>query len=191
MVNLDATPDADESRWIRAAQKGDRQAFEALVELHGRQVLRYLRGLCGSHSDAEDLIQETFIQAYRSLGSFRAEARFRPWLLTIAYRCWVHEKRRRRPVAVEDPDALRDVSAPEAAVAEGGLEEAVQQGLQTLPEDQRVVFLLRFGDGLSHAEIAAITGAAPATVRWRLFQGRQALQTRLKKWSPKKDERKP
>lgn len=191
MVDDSSGATETEDQWIKAAQSGDRQAFDRLVEVHGPPVLRYLRGLCGSFADGEDLTQETFCEAYRSLHGFRPPAfenmgSLRAWLLKIAYRCWLHGRRRKAPLTLASPDAAADIAAPPylAGPPDTGLEHAVRQGLARLPEEQREVFLLRFGEGLSHTEIAVITGCEPATIRWRLFKARQSLQHLLKEWSP-------
>ena len=110
-------------------------------------------------------------QAYRRLSTFQEGTNFRSWLLTIAYHTWVHSKRRKS--ALEQPSATLDtVSAPAESDAGGNEDanEAIQASLKRLPEDQRTVVVLRFGEGMSHAEIAKITKADPATVR-KTFQG--------------------
>lgn len=89
--------DPREDEWVRAAQAGSRDAFDALVELHGRTVLRYLEGMCGRSGEAEDLAQEALFQAFRRIGTFTLGTDFRAWLLTIAYHAWVHAVRRKRP----------------------------------------------------------------------------------------------
>ena len=180
-----STSGEKERLWIQAAKQGDREAFDALIEVYGRAVLRYLRHMCGSEMDAEDLAQDVLYQAYRRLSTFQEGTNFRSWLLTIAYHTWVHSKRRKS--ATEQPSATLDtISAPAAAEAGGNAEanEAIQASLARLPEDQRTVVLLRFGEGLSHAEIAEITKADPATVRWRLFRARQTLRRILAAWAP-------
>lgn len=79
---------------------------------------------------------------------------------------------------------MNNVPAPAAEGDTGELTGAVRQVLANLPDDQRTVAMLRFGAGLSHTEIAEITGAAAATVRWRLFRARQVLRKALKAWLP-------
>ncbi len=170
---------------LKLLKQGDRDAFDSLIEVYGRVVLRYLKHMCGSDVDAEDLAQETLYQAYRRLSTFQEDTNFRSWLLTIAYHTWVHSKRRKS--ATEQPSATLDtISAPAAPDVGGNAEanEAIQASLARLPEDQRTVVLLRFGEGLSHAEIAEITKADPATVRWRLYRARQTLRRILAAWAP-------
>ena len=175
--------DPREDGWVRAAKTGDRAAFDALVEAHGRAVLRYLEGMTGPAGDAEDLAQEALFQAFRRIGTFTTGTGFRAWLLTIAYHAWVHSVRKKK-VATQDQAVLATIAAPDAPKTDAELREAVRGGLADLPEDQRAVVLLRFGEGLSHAEIATITGAEVATVRWRLFRARHVLRKALKAWLP-------
>jgi len=172
-----------EDELVRAAQGGDREAFDALVEMHGRAVLGYLERM-GGPFDAEDLAQETLLQAFRRIGTFATGTDFRAWLLTIAYHARVHAVRRKRAVAAQDYAVLANVPAPSAPAGGTGLEAAMRSGLEALPEDQKTVVLLRFGQGLSHAEIARITETEEATVRWRLYRARRVLQKVLKEWAP-------
>jgi RNA polymerase sigma-70 factor, ECF subfamily len=176
-------PDPQENAWIEAARNGDRDAFDALVQAHGRHVLRYLKGLSGSGNDAEDLLQDAFCEAYKSIKGFRDGTPFRPWILTIAYRCWVHVRRKKR-LPLQGPEALGGIAAVSIAPSSPDLKEAVNNAVAQLPEEQRAVFLLRFGEGLSHAEIAEIVETEEPTVRWRLFRARQTMKKLLKAWSP-------
>jgi RNA polymerase sigma-70 factor (ECF subfamily) len=176
--------DPREDGLVRAAQAGSREAFDALVELHGHAVLRYLEGMSRPSGEAEDLAQETLFQAFRRIGTFTLGTDFRAWLLTIAYHAWVHAVRRKRLAVAQDQAVLSSVPAPAAEGNAGELEGAVRQVLASLPDDQRTVAMLRFGSGLSHTEIAEITGVEPATVRWRLFRARQVLRKALKTWLP-------
>ena len=178
--------DEREQQWVQSAKSGDRSAFDALIDVHGRSVLRYLQHICGSQADAEDLAQETLYQAYRRLSTFQDGTNFRSWLLTIAYHNWVHTKRKRQSTE-QTTAALDSMPAPaqESSLAQNSeTYEAIHACLARLPEEQRTVALLRFGDGLSHAEIAKITQADPATVRWRLFRARQTLRRVLASWLP-------
>ncbi len=178
--------DDQERQWIQSAKRGDRGAFDSLIDVHGRSVLRYLQHMCSSQADAEDLAQETLYQGFRRLSTFQEGTNFRSWLLTIAYHNWVHSKRRRQ--ASEQTSAAMDsIPAPvheTSPVQSSETMEAIAASLARLPEEQRTVALLRFGEGLSHSEIAKITKADPATVRWRLFRARQTLRRVLASWLP-------
>jgi RNA polymerase sigma-70 factor, ECF subfamily len=171
----------EDSALVRAVKAGDRDAFDTLVERYGRHVLRYLESLCRGSVEADDLAQEVLLQAYRKIGTFNEDTDFRAWLLTIAYHAWVHWLRKKRPVTT-DPEDLKHVAAAVEATGDDELAADVRKSIEALPDDQRAVVALRFGEGLSHAEIAEITKSEVATVRWRLFKARQTLQRVLRKW---------
>jgi RNA polymerase sigma-70 factor (ECF subfamily) len=181
-----STNEDQERQWILSAKRGDREAFDGLIDLHGRSVLRYLQNMCSCQADAEDLAQETLYQAFRRISTFQEGTNFRSWLLTIAYHGWVHSRRRKRASERTSDvlDRVADDQVQPDEVAGGETVEAIQKCLARLPEDQRTVALLRFGEGLSHAEIAEITKADPTTVRWRLFRARQTLRRVLAAWLP-------
>lgn len=182
--NASAPSQEREAELVRAARAGSREAFDELVEWHGRTVLRYLGGMSGPGVEAEDLAQEALLQAYRRITTFSPGTDFRAWLLTIAYHTWVHAVRRKRRPVARDHEELGRLPAPEAPAQDGDLRENLRAALATLPDEQRMVVVLRFGEGLSHTEIARITGAEVATVRWRLFRARQVLRKTLRAWQP-------
>lgn len=177
--------DAEERDWVTRAKAGERAAFDQLVELHGPGVLRYVQALTRYSADAEDIAQEALLQAYRGLHTFKDGTDFKAWILTIAYHAWVHSKRKRRPATLGDEEQIERIPA-KAERAESDWVETVRQGIAALPEEQRAVVQLRFGEGLSHAEISAIVGAEEATVRWRLYRARQSLQNLLKTCLPER-----
>jgi RNA polymerase sigma-70 factor (ECF subfamily) len=180
----------DPIQWVRAAQAGDREAFDRLIGLHGKALLRYLLNVTGSAANADDVAQEAWLQAYRSIGQLNDPANFQGWLLRIAYHRWLKWVRKRKPAADLSPEELAQTPAKtEEAAGPGELDDAVRKAVQQLPEDQRTVVTLRFGEGLSHAQIAEVTGDEVATVRWRLFMARQALQRRLKAWAPENSKK--
>lgn len=191
----EAVPDkgsGQEDAWIQAAQKGDRDAFDALVEMHGRAVLAFLQRLTGSAANAEDLAQETLLRAYSALKSFQPGGRFRAWLFTIAYHEWVHVRRKKNRVRLAETEELDRYSTgvPDSdAVASNEVNEAIRNAVSQLPEDQRTVVWLRFAEGLSHEQIAEVVKAEPATVRWRLFRARQVMQKVLAPWVKESKDR--
>ncbi|MCW8131289.1 MAG: sigma-70 family RNA polymerase sigma factor [Planctomycetota bacterium] len=175
----------EENDWVTRAKAGDREAFDKLVDLHGPAVLRYLQSLTRYSADAEDLAQEALLQAYRGLHTFKDGTDFRAWILTIGYHAWVHAKRKRKPVTLGDEEQIERIAAPEVR-AESDWVETVRQGIAALPDEQRAVVQLRFGEGMSHAQIATLVGAEEATVRWRLYRARQSLQELLKTCLPER-----
>jgi RNA polymerase sigma-70 factor, ECF subfamily len=168
----------EDRRRIVESQNGDPGAFEALVREHQRMIHSLCYRMTGSMADAEDLAQETFIQAYQHLGGFRAEARFSSWLYRIAMnQClnWQKRRQRRDRLHKEWGEQDQQPSGPDAAQAQ-----QVQDALMRLPPKQRAALVLTTWDGLSHAEAAAALGCSETTVSWRVFSGRRKLKRLLK-----------
>src|SRR3989441_10696493 len=152
---------------IAAWQAGDERAATELVRRHGRALARFLAGGGARDADVDDLVQETFIRAFRAGGSFRGQCQFRTWLLTIGGNVLKDAARRFQQVRVvprDDDLRSRDGDPHETAVA-GEAEGRLREGLERLPHMQREVFLLRAQQGLESEEIAAALGTSPGAAR--------------------------
>ena len=177
---------------MRRAVAGDRPAFETLVDRHQDLVYRLAHRLTGSSEDAEEIVQETFLSAYRRLGTFRGEARFSTWLCGIATNAvrMLRRGRSRHPAEPLD-DYLpgfdregrhaRDVDHARAADAEEILDRArlarhAHEALQRLPDRYRTPFVLRDLEEMPTAEVAAILGLTGALVRQRVHRARLMLR---------------
>ncbi len=149
---------------------------QSLFERHHLRIFRFLRRLSGSRHEAEDLTQEVFLRAARSLHAYRPEGRELAWLLQIARNLWTDRHRRdsRRPQLVELPRAM----ATKTTAQDRRL--SLQQALESLPEAEREAFLMREIGGASYREISQLTGASEAGVRSRIFRARRALRARLR-----------
>lgn len=182
-------PDADRDL-VAAAGQGDIAAFEKLVQRHQTRLIGYLRGLTNTESDAEDLAQEAFLRAYRSLKGFRGTSSFRTWLYQIAtnvFRNWLEKRRNQAPVnagSIDAPAPGRDEPAepmgeenPEARHLQ---RDAIDRALAELPEDQREAVLLRDVEGFEYREIAEQLGVPLGTVESRIFRGRARLKELLR-----------
>jgi RNA polymerase sigma-70 factor (ECF subfamily) len=166
----------DEAVWIRKSQQGDHAAFEALITCYQRMIHSLTFRMTGSLADAEDLAQETFIQAFRQLSGFRAESRFSSWLYRIAVNlCLNWKKREERQHRVLNDWGQQQETASTGST--GHRTEQVQQALLKLNPKQRAAVVLTTYDGLNHAEAARVLGCSETTISWRLF----AARTRLKK----------
>jgi RNA polymerase sigma-70 factor (ECF subfamily) len=177
MADLD-----DETGWIRKSQQGDPEAFEALIKRYQRMIHSLTFRMTGSVADSEDLAQETFIQAFQQLGSFREESKFSSWLYRVAFNTCLNWKKRtqRREQAHQQWGEQLEVEAPVA----GGpgadvLTEAVQAALLELHPKQRAAVILTIYEGHNHAEAAKILGCSETTISWRLFAARRKLKKLL------------
>lgn len=185
----------EERRLLAAARRGEREAFDRLVELHLPAVWRVAWRVVRHRQDAEDVVQETFVTAWRSLDSFRGDAKLSSWLHRIAVtRALNHLDRRavrvERASDVLDPvaeaGALPDVAGSAPASPIESLEAAELRGrlatcIESLPAEWRAVIALRDGEGMSYGQMARTLGVAVGTVRSRLSRARLALRECLRR----------
>ena len=177
---------ADEAAVIAHARRGDMAAFATLVDRYQPAVHNLAYRMLGAAPEAEDAAQETFLRAYRRLGSYQPTRKFASWLLSIAAHYCIDQLRRSRGYQPSLDDAsLQDslVSAepqPDAIVLERERNGDIQALLQALPAAQRAVLVLRYWSDLSIAEIAGITGDSEGAVKVKLFRARQVLARTLK-----------
>ena len=172
---------------VDAARAGDERAFEALVLKYQDRIYRLIQRLVSSADVVDDLAQEVFIRAYRSLGDFKGESSFYTWLYKIALNlCRNHYRTKgRRPAAEALDDNAVGASfesgevSPEEAVFRREFWDALRGALDALPPEQREAVVLCDLEGMSYEEMAEMTGVPIGTVRSRIFRGRRALQGRL------------
>ncbi|HNW58424.1 MAG TPA: RNA polymerase sigma factor [bacterium] len=175
---------------IIRARQGDLAAFAELVRLHDGYIMRMIRSMSPAE-DAEDLWQETFIRAFTGLASFRAESGFRTWLTRIAIRQCLSHRRKGRwqrwialPAASADAaDAPREPASvdplPDEQVLHHEMQAHLQRALAALPGSQRAAFVLKYVQGCSIREIAAILGKAEGTIKSDLFRAMQKVKARM------------
>lgn len=161
-------------------------AFRRYVVPELPVLLRVARRLTGNPTDAEDLVQETLIRAFRAMDRF--DGRYpRAWLLTILRNTWRNMNRRTRPRLLDDEDVILSVratgadgrSGAEEQVLDGVLDAELAAGLQALSNDHRAVVVLVDVDGLSYQETADVLGIPTGTVMSRLHRARKRLRKRL------------
>ncbi|MXY44112.1 MAG: sigma-70 family RNA polymerase sigma factor [Dehalococcoidia bacterium] len=177
----------DEPQLVDRSRDGDLSAFNAIVERYQSQVYNVSARILGDRHLAEDVAQETFIKAHRSIDGFRGGS-LRAWLLRIASNLSLDatRSRKRRPAesleaASERPgfSVPSDAPGPEQEALQGELREAIQDGIMSLPDDQRAVVVLVDVQGLSYDEAAEAIGSAVGTVKSRLARGRRRLRDAL------------
>jgi RNA polymerase sigma-70 factor (ECF subfamily) len=176
----------------QSAAKPDSAAFEALMRRHNQVLFRTARAILRDDAEAEDAVQEAYVQAYRSLGDFRAEAQLSTWLARIV----VNEalmrlrKRKRRADIVPMQSSATVVSleqipdsdmgkGPETSAARSEMRRLLELQIDALPDTYRTVFVLRAVEELSVEETAAILDIPAATVRTRFFRARSLLRESL------------
>jgi RNA polymerase sigma-70 factor (ECF subfamily) len=181
----------EERRLVETAQRGDVESFNALVRLYEGRVYNLSYRMLGDPESAADAAQDAFLSAFRNLRSFRGGS-FRSWILRIATNtCYdALRVRKRRPSVSLDLDSGQDddqplqiadsSEPPDEFVLRRELAVAIQQGLASLPEEQRVVLILSDIEGLAYEEIAQITNTNLGTVKSRLSRGRARLRDVLK-----------
>jgi RNA polymerase sigma-70 factor (ECF subfamily) len=177
----------DERQVVAAARGGDQRAFEALVVKYQDRIYRLIQRLVSGSEAVDDLAQEVFIRAYRSLGDFKGESSLYTWLYKIALNlCRNHYRTRgRRPAheELEEADGAVGLEAaggtPEDEVFRREFWEQLRQGLDELPAEQREAVVFCDLEGMSYEEMADVIGVPIGTVRSRIYRGRRALQARL------------
>jgi RNA polymerase sigma factor (sigma-70 family) len=175
----------DEERLIARAAAGDTAAFRRLYERHRTDVARLVCRMLGARSDLDDVIQEVFVQVYKSLKDFRGQSKFSTWLHRVTVNVVLMHRRaaRSRPVFTDEPPpepALRssDILPDEDADRRERMR-AFGRLLDRLADKKRVVFVLHELEGIAPTEIARIVGAPVLTVRTRLFYARRELEEML------------
>lgn len=170
---------------LRRAAAGDAAAFREVFRRHRSDVARLVYRMLNAPADLEDVVQEVFVQVYRSLKDFRGQSKFTTWLHRVTVNVVLMHRRSAKSRPVLTPEAPNDVVADEHQlgpheVAERGERlRAFQRLLGRLAEKKRIVFILHELEGLSPAEIAEIVGAPVLTVRTRLFYARRELEEML------------
>ena len=178
---------------VERAQRGDKRAFELLVEKYQHKLARLVSRLVRDPGEAEDVTQEAFIKAYRALPSFRGDSAFYTWLYRIGINTaknYLVATGRRAPTSTEvdaeeaegyeDGEQLRDINTPESLLLSKEIGATVNAAIESLPEELRSAIQLRELEGMSYEEIAKLMDCPIGTVRSRIFRAREAIAERLK-----------
>jgi len=182
---VDSKNDAalDESGLIRQAQAGDQAAFGVLVRRYQRRVFGLGNRFFDNSDDAEDLVQETFLRAWRALDRFDLARPFAPWLMRIASNRALTEIATRKRRGNEELDESLAWSGPAADedLERRELQQAVGRAVGELPDDQRMILLLRATEGLSYREISEALDIPIGTVMSRLARARETMRKKVKR----------
>jgi len=189
---------ATDGALVGAAICGDRSAFDVLVQRHQRRATALAYGLLGNTDDAQEVVQESFLRAYRKLTSLSSPERFGAWMARIVSNQALNFRRGRalrRMSSLDDrgPADDRDGRAsagptdgktvtPDEAASAGELKDAIRRAIGQLPETQRLALVLFSIQKLPQAEVAAILGLSVEAVKWHVFSARKKLKDRFSEY---------
>ena len=172
-------------------QQGDKKAFDLLVLKYQLRVSKLVSRFLRNQSDVPDVVQESFIKAYRALPNFRGDSAFYTWLYRIAINTaknhLVAQSRKSPANSIDAQEAedygasewLKEYATPEREALTAELEKTIHQAMNDLPSDLREAITLREIEGLSYEEIAAVMDCPIGTVRSRIFRAREAIDSKL------------
>lgn len=176
-----ASRPATDTELIARWQSGDQRAAAELVERHATAVARFAASL-GVRDEIDELVQDTFVRAFQSLDSFRADSQLRTWLFTICKRLLLDriraERRRRDVVEVDERDAATEYDALDVMVGDE-MATRLRDSLGALTELQRDVFTLRVNEGMAYAEIAQVVGSTEGACRVHYHNALKAIKERV------------
>jgi RNA polymerase sigma-70 factor (ECF subfamily) len=161
-------PDVREDLLVVRARHGDADAFGRLYQLHLDRIYRYVYYRVGSSNEAEDLTEHVFLKAWEAIGRYESRGLpFAAWLYRMAHNAVIDHYRARRPTtSIDETFDLEDARQHPVASAEALFDRAeLQVAIKRLNPDQQTVILLRFNEGLSHAEVGKILGKSEGAVR--------------------------
>ena len=184
---------AVDQKLVEKAQKGDKKAFGMLVEKYQRRLTRLLSRMVRDQSEIEDIVQDSFIKAYRAINNFRGDSAFYTWLYRIGINTAKNYlvKLGKRPKAMndveiedienfEDAQDLRNLETPESSMMSSQIIISVNQTIESLPDELKEAISLREMDGLSYEEISDLMNCPIGTVRSRIFRAREVIAEKLK-----------
>ena len=171
--------DIEDRELVRRVLAGETDDFRALVDRHQQSVFRFASGLLGNREEAQDVTQEAFLAAFVNLSGYdSSRAAFSTWLFTIARNRCLNLLKQRRPIALNEPDSIGDVTSADPIVSRE-LSLQLDRALAALPVEQRSAFVLAEIEELPYAEIARIERTSVGTVKSRIHRAKQRLQSLL------------
>ncbi len=180
----------NEAQLVDAAKKGDKKAFEQLVEAHSKKIYHTALHLIADPDEAEDLTQETFVKAYRAIGRFDGRSSFMTWIYRILVNLSLNRRRemqRTRPGKMQDPkvqkfvlDRIRpDEDDPEKQTANRRAIAKLIEALDGMSEVLRTTLILVVFENVDYRQASEILGCSEGTVAWRVFRAREILREKL------------
>jgi RNA polymerase sigma-70 factor (ECF subfamily) len=181
-----------DSALVERVQNGDRRAFDLLVRKYQHKVIGLVSRYVNSYAECEDIAQESFVRAWRAIGSFRGDSAFYTWIYKIAVNTAKNHlvAMGRRPptgdidaedaVYIPGAERMQDNATPERELMRQQVEQTVFATVQALPEELRTAITLREVEGLSYEDIAVAMACPIGTVRSRIFRAREAIDQQLR-----------
>lgn len=180
---------------IAGVRRGDENAFRLIFEQHHRFVFRFLYGMVGDRRLAEELTQETFMQAYKNIGTLREEAKLLSWLCGIARHVALHSMRSRpvknQWIGVDDQEVaeLKEAQGtPETRMLNAELSAVIHDALAALDDDKRAVFILKVQQQMSYEEIAEMTGFSIPKLKTDLHRAKAQMRRLIRPYLEVRDE---
>ncbi|MGA0368357.1 MAG: sigma-70 family RNA polymerase sigma factor [Kiritimatiellia bacterium] len=190
--NPEVQEEIPDSHWVQEARQGDLSAFDYLMSKYQSRIYALLYNMTSNREDAEDLLQDVFLKAYKALPKFKGNSSFYTWVYRIAVNTainYVRKRKRKQGLSLDHLDLglerdpalvqLASQETPDRNLDLKDLQKKLNAALQTLSEKHRMVVVLHDIQGLPHREIGKILGVSSGTVRSRLFYARQQLQAQL------------
>jgi RNA polymerase sigma-70 factor (ECF subfamily) len=184
-----------DERLMDRVKAGDAQAFDALLQRHGKALFHFIFRFVGNQQEAEDLTQDTFLRVLQNAPSFNSHQRFTTWAYHIATNLCIDAHRKaqyRQSLSLDETtgdgeqtfaDTLADPQAnTEAAAQQRALQRDIRRAVRALPTEQRMVVVLSQYQGLTYREIAEVLGCPVGTVKSRMHHALKALRAALKEW---------
>jgi RNA polymerase sigma-70 factor, ECF subfamily len=180
-----------DATFVARARTGDPDAFRVLVERHSRALFRLAFRMTGNQQDAEDVVQESFLRAYKQLGKFDERATFGTWLYRIAANCSLDlvrsRKRRSEHVAPAGEEGAEEIvlqlpthdPTPERMALSGEVRERVLEAMQELSANERTAFVLRHFEGMCIEEVSRVLECQPGAAKHSVFRAVQKLRRSL------------
>ena len=175
-------PAQDEQQVVLQARSGSHDAFRVLVERYMKQAYNVAYGFVNDHDDANDIVQESFVRAYQSIGSFRGEAQFSTWLYRIVTNVSLNRtKQKTKKMAREEthPEVLLELGHYPLPAEDSDLAMHIERAVHQLPTLQRAVVILRHINGLSTREVSSILKCSEGTIKTHLYRGLKKMKKKL------------
>ena len=181
----------DDGDLIRAVKSGSHEAFGELLGRYEKRIFNAVLRLVGNPVEAEDIVQDTFLKAFKALGTFQQESGFYTWLYRIAINAAVDfrkKRKRRKAYSLDDEEnelagsLQSDDPLPEDGPSQIEIEAALRKAIDRLPDKFRTILVLREFDGLSYEDLAKVLKISKGTVESRLFRARMKLRQRMERY---------